>query len=436
MKKYGNEEIAKKKFHRFIIPEGCLWEDIRKKSQNVGQKLNDTLASIAKNNPPLDGVINRIDFNKQDEIPQDRLVRLIEHFSQLQLGNDQVSPDMLGNAYEYLLKQFNEEAPARAGEFYTPREVVKVMVGILNPGEGCEVYDPCCGSGGMLIVSHYHLLENKKDPKKLFLFGQEINGDTWAIASMNVILHDMEADIRQGDSFVDPKFLDGSSLKRFEIVLANPMWNQDGFKPLMENDRFGRFTYGIAPNSTADWGWIQHMIASLRSNGRMGVVLDQGAIFRGGAEGKIREKVIKEDLIDCVVALPEKIFYNTGAPGCLIFINCNKPKERKGKVLFIYAAKGFEKLKNMNRLRGEDISKVISTYSGFKDIEKYARVVELPEIQKNDFNLSVTRYVNVFEEEEPVDIAKVWQELKKLEEERKAIEEKVKGFMKELGYEQ
>ena len=190
------------------------------------------------------------------------------------------------------------------------------MVQILDPQEGYEIYDPCCGSGGMLIESHYHLAREGKDPKKLFLFGQEINGDTWTIAMMNVMLHDLEAELHQGDSFADPKFLDGSSLKQFDLVIANPMWNQDGYRPIMESDQFGRFTYGIASNSSADWGWIQHMLASLKTTGRMGIVLDQGALFRGGAEAKIRKQIVEKDLIECVVALPEKLFYNTGAPGC------------------------------------------------------------------------------------------------------------------------
>jgi len=435
LKKYGDEEVAKAKFHRVVIPEGCGWEDVRRQSQNVGQKLNDTLAKIAKANPDLDGVINRADFNKQDEIPQDRLVRLVEHFSQLRLGNRDVQPDVLGNIYEYILKKFNEEAPQRAGEFYTPREVVKVMVEILDPSEGNEVYDPCCGSGGMLIVSHYHLVDKKMDPRKLFLYGQELNADTWAIAMMNVLLHDMEAEIHQGDSFADPRFIEGSELKRFNIVIANPMWNQDGYKHLEETDRFGRFVYGITPDSSADWGWIQHMLASLTPNGRMGIVLDQGALFRGGAEGEIRKKVVEADLVECVVALPEKIFYNTGAPGCLIFLNKNKREERKGKVLFIYAAKGFEKLKNMNRLKDEDIHRMVDGARGFRDVPKYAKVVTSEKIKGNDYNLSVTRYVDVFDEEEPVDVAKTWTELKQLGEERQALTDKIAGCLKELGYE-
>jgi len=436
LEKYKDKEIAGKRFHRFLIPEGCLWEDLRKQSQNVGQRLNEIMAQVSKANPRLEGVINRADFNKQDEIPQERLIRLIEQFSQLEFCNAQVEPDVLGNAYEYLLKQFNEEAPARAGEFYTPREVVRVMVEILQPAEGDEIYDPCCGSGGMLIVSHYYLASKGKDSKKLFLYGQELNGETWAIAMMNVALHNMEAEIKQDDTMANPRFLEGSSLKKFDIVVANPMWNQDGYREVVENDRLGRFIFGAPPNSSADWAWIQHMLASLKPKGRMGIVLDQGALFRGGAEGKIRREAVKEDLIECVVALPEKIFYNTGAAGCLIFMNKDKPEERKDKVLFVYAARDFEKLKNMNRLRDEDIEKIVGVYNEFKGLAKYAKVVGLDDMEKNDYSLSVTRYLEVFDEEEAIDVTQILRELRALESERSAIDEKIKGHVKELGYEQ
>jgi type I restriction enzyme M protein len=437
LRKYESEKVAKESFiHKLAdIPKNCLWDDVRKETKDVGGKLNDILAEIARVNPDLDGVINRTDFNKPEEIPSDRLVKLVEHLSQKKLGNRRVPPDVLGNAYEYLLKQFNEEAPARAGEFYTPREVVKVMVEILDPDEGVEIYDPCAGTGGMLIVSHYHLLSKKKEPKRLFLYGQEINAETCAIARMNVILHGLQAEIQRDDTLAAPRFLEGNGLKRFDFVLANPMWNQKKLRDVMENDRLGRFVYGIPPASSADWGWIQHMLASLKPTGRMGVVLDQGALFRGGAEGKIRQKVLEQDLIECVVALPEKIFYNTGAPGCLIFLNKNKLKDRRGKVLFIYAGKDFEKLKNMNRLKDEHIKRIVETYEQFKDRAKYATVVPVDKIRQNDFNLSVTRYVDVFERDEHIEVSQTWQELKRLEDERQGIDAKLSGFLRELGYE-
>jgi type I restriction enzyme M protein len=213
------------------------------------------------------------------------------------------------------------------------------------------------------------------------------------------------------------------------------MWNQDGFKQLMEDDRYGRFRYGVATNSSADWGWIQHILASLKPSGRVGVVLDQGALFRGGAEGSIREGVLKDDLVECVVALPEKLFYNTGAPGCLIFLNKNKPETRKGKVLFIYAAGGFEKMSNMNRLRDKDIHQIIGAFDSCRDEAKYTKVVEQKVIEENDWNLSVTRYVDIFDEPEEVDIPKVWAELKELEKHREVANQKLASHMRELGFE-
>lgn len=436
LNEYHDKTIALDKMnYRAVIPEGCSWEDVRGTGVNVGQKLNDSLQAIARANPKLDGVLNRTDFNDARELPEERLVRLIEHFSGRKLANGGVTPDVLGDAYEYLLKKFNEEAPNRAGEFYTPREVVRVLVGGLNPGEGMRVYDPCCGSGGMLIESFYHLKREGKDASKLFLFGQEINQATWAMARMNVFLHGMEAWIEQGDTFVSPKFLNpDGSIRQFDLVLANPMWNQDGFKRLMEDDQYGRFGYGVVNDSSADWGWIQHMLVSLKPTGRMGVVLDQGALFRGGAEGEVRRKVVEADLVECVVALPEKLFYNTGAPGCLIFLNKAKPAERRGKTLFVYAAEEYTKLSNMNQLAPEAIQHITAAYGGFVD-EKYGKVISTNEIGENDWNLSVTRYVDIYDEPEIIDISNVWTDLKELEKQRETTNQKLTGYMRELGFE-
>lgn len=435
LEKYKDKDIAKEKFHRFNIPGGYLWDDVRKVGVNIGEALNKALDNITKANPELEGVLNRTDFNDREKLAEARIVKLMEHFSAIKLGNRNVEPDILGQAYEYLIKQFADTAGKKGGEFYTPKEVVRTMVKILNPDEGCKIYDPACGSGGMLVESHYHIKSKGKDPRKLFLYGQEINVLTWAIARINVLLHDMEAEIHQGDTFSNPRFLEGEGgLKRFNIVLANPMWNQDGYKEAMESDRFNRFIYGIAPNSSADWGWIQHMLASLKSDGRMGIVLDNGVLFRGGAEGEIRKKAVEKDLVECVIGLPEKLFYNTGAPGCIIILNKQKPEDRKDKILFIYAGNDFEKLKNMNRLRDGDIERVSSAYYEFKDVEKYARIVALEKIRENDYNLSVTRYVDVFGEDEPVDVSKILEGLETLEEDRTEIDERLSKYLKELGY--
>jgi len=433
---YGSEEVARNPmFYNFNVPPGCFWEDVRGTGVNVGAKLNGVLAEIARMNPKIDKVVNRTDFNDADAIPEDRLIGLIEYFSERNIANRYVPPDVLGDAYEYMLRMFNETAPKRAGEFYTPREVVRLLVECLKPTEGMSIYDPCVGSGGMLIESSFYLDRHEMDSDNLFLFGQEINPDTWARAKMNLFLHGIEAFIEQGDTFQSPKFLEGARLKRFDIVLANPMWNQKKFKQYMEDDQYARFGYGVVNNSSADWGWIQHMLASLNETGRMGIVLDQGALFRSGAEGKVREVVLRDNLVECVVALPEKLFYNTGAPGCLIFLNRNKSKERRGKVLFVYAAEGFEKLSNMNQIRNEDIHRIVEVFDSFSNTDKYSRVVGLEEIEENNWNLSVPRYVDIFDPPEPVDIQKVWNQLRELENQRLGTEEKLAEYLKELGYE-
>ena len=233
----------------------------------------------------------------------------------------------------------------------------------------------------------------------------------------------------------NPQFLDGGELRKFDSVIANPMWNQKGFKQYMEDDQYGRFGYGVVNNSSADWGWIQHMLASMNETGRMGVVLDQGALFRGGAERRVREAVLRDDLVECVVALPEKLFYNTGAPGCLIFLNRKKTVDKRGKVLFVYAAECFEKLSNMNQLRAEDIHRIVEVFVGFSAVDKYSRVVGLDKIEENDWNLSVTRYVDIFDPPEPVDIQQVWNQLRELENQRQETEDKLAEHLKELGYE-
>lgn len=434
---FGDDATARRDiFHRFLMPAGCLWEDLRKVSVDVGGRLNSILAEIAQANHKLDRVINRTDFNDSNQLPEERLIRLIELFSQFNLSIGNVSPDMLGEAYEYLLKKFNEVAPTRVGEFYTPREVIQVLVGCLVPVEGMSVYDPCVGSGGMLIEASRFVEAHDGDPRQLFLFGQELNDDTAAMAKMNMFLHSLEAEIEQGDTFVNPKFLaEAGELRKFDLVLANPMWNQSGFVQYQEDDQFGRFKYGVTTNSSADWGWIQHMLASLDSDGRMGIVLDQGALFRGGAEGKIRKAVLKDDLVECVVALPEKLFYNTGAPGCLIFLNKAKPEKRMGKVLFIYAAKEYDKLSNMNQLQSDHINHIIEMYHGYVDSDKYSRVVEFSEVKENDYNLSVTRYVDIFDQPEPVDIQQVWNQLKTLEKQRQETTVKLETYLRELRYE-
>jgi len=356
---FGSEEIAKKlvskdrKLIRFYIPEDCFWRNIRKITTGIGEKLTETLRKIARENPKLQGVIDIVDFNAtqagQRIIGNEHIHRLMQILSKYRLSLEDVEPDILGRAYEYLLRKFAEGSGQSAGEFYTPREVGLLMAYLLDPEEGEEIYDPACGSGGLLIKSQLVLKEKKKDIKKpLRLYGQEINPFTYAMAKMNAFIHDMDADIRVGDTMRNPKFVEDSRVKQFDKVIANPMWNQKFPQDVFENDPYNRFSFGIPPsNQSSDWGWIQHMFASLKENGKLVIVIDTGVVTRGsGSQGtdrekEIRKKFVENDLIEVVILLTDNLFYNTPSQGNIIVIN--KAKKHKGGILLINASKEFAK---------------------------------------------------------------------------------------------
>jgi type I restriction enzyme M protein len=387
----------------------------------------------------LEGVLTTVDFNDKDRLPDSVLEKLIQHYTDLKLGNENLEDaDLLGRAYEYLIRQFADDAGKKGGEFYTPREVVQLLVRILDPQSGDRVYDPACGSGGMLIYSAEHIRKEDQDRmENISLFGQERNLNTWSIAKMNMFLHDLyDAQIKRGDTFTEPLFLeDGGKLQQFDRVIANPMWNQSYAKSdIKESQAYNRFNYGFPPKNSADWAWVQHMLASANRDGKVGVVLDNGVLFRSRSEGKIRKKVLKEDLIEAVIALPSNLFYNTSSPGCILMLNKNKPAERKDKVIFIYGEEDYEEGSSQNFLREKDLEKILDAYHNFEDIEKYCRVADMEEIERNDFNLNVPRYVDTTEEEEPVDVEEVLTELDQLEKERDEIESEMMSYLKELGY--
>jgi type I restriction enzyme M protein len=387
----------------------------------------------------LEGVLTTVDFNDKDRLPDSVLEKLIQHYTDLKLGNENLEDaDLLGRAYEYLIRQFADDAGKKGGEFYTPREVVQLLVRILDPQSGDRVYDPACGSGGMLIYSAEHIRKEDQDRmENISLFGQERNLNTWSIAKMNMFLHDLyDAQIKRGDTFTEPLFLeDGGKLQQFDRVIANPMWNQDYDKNILKDKQsYNRFNYGFPPKNKADWAWVQHMLASANRDGKVGVVLDNGVLFRSRSEGKIRKKILKEDLIEAVIALPSNLFYNTSSPGCILMLNKNKPADRKDKVIFIYGEEDYEEGSNQNFLREKDLEKILDAYHNFEDIEKYCRVADMEEIERNDFNLNVPRYVDTTEEEEPVDVEEVLTELDQLEKERDEIESEMMSYLKELGY--
>lgn len=426
-------------YENFYVPERARWSKLKDLTLNIGPELDKAFKSIEDEpkNSELMGVLTTANYNDKERVPDKKLSQLLILFSGINLANDNLeTKDVLGNAYEYLIKQFADQGGTKGGEFYSPEGVVKTLVGIVKPKEGEKIYDPTCGSGGMLINSTYYIEKHGGNPKNVILNGQEINLSTWAICKMNMLFHDAKgAVIKKGDTIRDPKHTKGGVLETFDVVLANPPfslknWGMDEAKA----DSFGRFVYGIPPTSYGDLAFVEHMISSLNSKGRMGTVLPHGVLFRGSSEGKIRTGILNDDLIEAVIGLPQNIFYGTGIPAALLIINKDKTEERKNKVLFIDASQGFIKDGNKNKLREEDVEKIITTFDNFENVEKYAEVVELDTIKENDYNLNISRYVDTTEEEEPVDIDLVLQDIRELKMKIANNEEKLNVYLEELGF--
>jgi len=443
MDEYGNPALAEADYnHRFQVPRDCKWLVIENTSEGIGKKLNDVFDKLTNvNSPKLDRIFDDLDFANKDRFPNETLQRLVNHFSQYNFGSNYISSDLLGDAYEYLIKQFAADAGKKGGEFYTPREVERVIIGILKPHQKDHVYDPTVGSGGFLLEAYNYLKSKVSEQvaRTLYLYGQEINIGTFAIAKINMFLHGLDsADIRRGDTIANPQFLtDSGNLQTFDIVVANPPYSiKDWEFEVFRTNKYGRIDgYDLPPQKNADFAFILHIIKSMNGNGRAGIVLPHGVLFRGGSEGRIREQILKNDLVDAIVALPAKLFYGTGIPAAIWILNKNKPEHKKNKVLIIDAERDYLEGKNQNSLRKQDIERIIKTYDQYEDVEKYARVVDLKEIEENGYNLNVRRYIDGNEEQEQIDVKAVWQELKQLESERGAINEQVADYLKELNYE-
>lgn len=440
---YKDKTLAEADYnHRFQVPQDCKWSVITETSENIGQKLNDIFDKITNvNSPKLDKIFDDLDFANKDRFPNETIQRLVNHFSQYNFGSNYICSDLLGDAYEYLIKQFAADAGKKGGEFYTPREVERIIIGIVKPHQKDHIYDPTVGSGGFLLEAYNYLKDKSSEQvaRTLYFYGQEINISTFAIAKINMFLHGLDsADIRRGDTLANPQFLNNmGNLQTFDIVVANPPYSiKDWEFELFKSDKYGRTQeYELPPQKNADYAFVLHILKSLNTNGRAGVVLPHGVLFRGGSEGRIREQIIKNDLLEAVIGLPPKLFYGTGIPAAILIFNRNKTENKKNKVLIVDGERDFLEGKNQNTLRKQDIEKIIKAYDQYQGVEKYARVVDIKEIEENEFNLNVRRYIDSNDEQEKIDVKQVWKDLQVLEKDREEINKKVAGFIKELGYE-
>lgn len=456
------------------FPKKARWSTLISRTENIGEALDKAFAAIEYGKPELQHVLTATLYGDKRVLSDGTLQRLLRHFNQYKLGNgDLYKADMLGDAYEYLIKQFADDAGKKGGEFYTPKAVVQLVVELIDPQPGHTVYDPTCGSGGMLVESAHHVarLPNGgliNGRPNVLLYGQEKNLGTWAIAKLNLYLHNMSADdIELGDTLVDPQHREGEDLKTFDRVIANPPFSakawwtplelesenaQDSGKKLKApdykkvDDKYGRFIYGIPPRGYADLAFAQHMLASLKADGRMGIILPHGVLFRSGEEGKIREGLLfgtdaasgghPGDLIEAIVGLPSALFYNTGIPACVLILNKKKPKKLKKKVIIIDASRDYLEGKAQNSLRPGDIEHIVSTHkTAFEkqaEVENYCRVVGLEEIQGNDGNLNIARYIDNGEVEEVVDVNATLVQLAELSKEEAEINARLQGYLAEL----
>lgn len=402
----GDAELAAMpEYHSFVIPEGCHWNDVREKSENVGKAIVDAMTGIETENPDtLAGVFSSFDdanWTDKSKLDDARLKNLVEHFSKIKVGNNNYSADVMGDSYEFLIKKFADLSKKNAGEFYTPRSIVKLLVMLLDPKAGDTVYDPACGTGGMLIEAIRHINNNKLTYGKIF--GQEKNLSTSAIARMNLFLHGaQDFTIGQADTLRTPLFIENNQLKTFNCVIANPpfsleSWGAEAFA----TDRYGRNIWGCPSDSNGDFAWLQHMIKSMNpENGRLAVVLPQGVLFRNtGKEGEIRKALIESDKLECVITLVGGVFYSTGVSACILLLNNNKEHTHKGRICLINAETIYTPMRAQNIMTEENIQEVFKLYQDYTDVIEKVKVVNLDDVRAKDFSLSVSNYIEKKPEE-------------------------------------
>jgi type I restriction enzyme M protein len=452
----GNEERVKRALsrERFILHENCTFDYLysKRNDENIGQIIDEALSRIEDDNSSkLRDVFRNITFNsenilgkKKDRNPM--LRHLLEDFNAevLDLRPSKLGTnDIIGDAYEYMIKMFASDAGKKGGEFFTPPEVSELLSCLVKPQPNERIYDPTCGSGSLLIKA-----AQKTGVSKVQIYGQERNGSTHALCKMNMFLHGIDdAKIEWGDTISNPLHFENNKLMKFQVVVANPPFSldkwakgfsadttelskKDTFKMDASLDPYRRFEYGVPPKSKGDYAFILHMLNSLTIDGRMAVVLPHGVLFRGAAEGKIRQRIIDDNLLEAVIGLPDNLFFGTGIPAVILVFKQNRIKE---DILFIDASKEFQKDKNQNKLTATNIKKIVNQYNRYKSEDKYAYVAKKSEIIENDYNLNIPRYVDTFEEEPPVDMNAVKENIKSLKTEINEVEEQMQTYLDELG---
>ena len=449
----GNEQRIQRALsrERFVLDEESTFDYLYSKRNDpeIGEIINKALEKIENNNAgKLRGVFRNIDFNSEAILGKAKernamLRSLLEDFNKLSLRPSQLADeDVVGNAYQYMIGLFASDAGKKGGEFFTPAEVSELLARLVKPKENDRIYDPACGSGSLLIK-----VAKQVPNQKVAIYGQERNGQTHSLALMNMYLHGIDdAKIEWGDTLSNPLHLEDGKLMKFQVIVANPPFSLDKwamgfagegssdkkFKMEASLDPHRRFEWGVPPASKGDYAFVQHMLYSLAEDGRMATILPHGVLFRGGSEGKIRKQIIELNLLDAVIGLPEGLFYGTGIPACIMVFR--KDRTRKD-VLFIDASgeEHYEKGKNQNKLREQDIEKIVETYEKRETIDKFSYVASYEEIKENDYNLNIPRYVDTFEEEEPVDMEAVKRNIAEIKKEIQEVETQMEKYLKELG---
>jgi type I restriction enzyme M protein len=402
-------ERAEADYHSFTIPPGCLWTEIRQVAEGINNAVSKALMEIERANPKLSGIFSSIQWGNTDQLPESALIGLIRALSVLDLSPGNASQDVIGRAYEYLLNKFAADAAKKAGEFYTPRDVVRFLVRVTNPHLDEEIMDPTCGSGGMLLEAIQEVRDKGEDHRSMRLYGQEIRPETAVIAKINMFLHGMDMfDIQRGDTLRDPAFIENGKLRQFDVVLSNPPfslknWGHEDWA----TDRWGRCVGGVPPKGYGDYAFVQHIVASLKPDGRAAVVMNHGVLFRGGQEQKIRQWLVEQDLLDAVIDIPRNLFYATTIPNSVFVIRKSKTPDRQGRVLFVDGTRRVQEGKKINDMSEEDINALVETYeSGAEADDVRCRLVEHAELKENDYSFNFGVYLPSEDEGERINVGK------------------------------